>query len=315
LIIERSYDLNDYISDTDSQYLNESFKTYDEPTPIDLQSILTELKLQLGLYQSEGVFELNSEKCPLQDSQGSNTQLLKLKEDFNQLITAKQSREYELISKISNLEAQHHHSFIQTLKLDSSLLPRLNYSILKSINLSSNNIGLKEIDSLSRSQLPNLTYLSLSRNSLGKLEIEALARCKFMKLEILNLDNNNIGPEGVYALSRCNFPNLKRLHLGSCGIKAAGVEVMAECYFPILEGLYLSGNDIRNQGVEFVFKLEFSKLNALLLSYNNIDSIEIEIISRSGFSELSYLCIKGNHLDSEAIRTLQDHFQNTFIDT
>ena len=164
---------------------------------------------------------------------------------------------------------------------------------LKYLNLSNNDIGLADIDSLNSfsnvlAQCQKLLELKLNNNFIRDEEIIILAPVlkHYRELTIFAISNNQIGPNGAESISRelSQCITLKRFDISNNQIGPDGAEsisrVLSQC--KELTHFAISNNQIGPDGAESIsIVLPFCRtLTSLDLSKNNLGSDGAKCLSR-----------------------------------
>ncbi|XP_072016977.1 uncharacterized protein [Amphiura filiformis] len=142
------------------------------------------------------------------------------------------------------------------------ILPNMTH--LQEINLSSTNLGPRDIELLSPGLVScsNLKSLNLSNNSVRFKEMHLLSQSlhKLSQLNVLDMSDNPIRDLGVLALCNCFSKQgfqLQHLLLNNCGLSSTGL-LMLSLSFRFLSDLshmeIAQNEDVGSDGVKWVFE-------------------------------------------------------------
>lgn len=144
---------------------------------------------------------------------------------------------------------------------------------------------------------PNIKTMDLSSMDLGEKGIKVLFSASFPSLETLILFDNRIGSKGAEYLAKVNLSSLIHLDLGLNEIELDGMKALSRCKFPNLKILNLEGNDITPKGMVLLYNFKFNKLTSLNLRSNFLDYDSIKnLLTDPRFSDLAYLNLEYNYI-------------------
>ena len=140
-----------------------------------------------------------------------------------------------------------------------------------------------------------LKLLRLSNNQLDPNALSAISQAKCPRLQCLLLSSNILGAAGMQHLVSCSWPSLTSLALEHECIDGPALSCLAQGQFPSLGCLSLRGNNIDAAGISYLVQGNWPKLMMLMLSEQCLDQAAYSLLGvTEAEQQLVAECTKSN---------------------
>ena len=123
-----------------------------------------------------------------------------------------------------------------------------------------------------------LRSISLSNNQLDASAISVMPQAKWSNLHRLELEHNMLGLAGTQHIVSCSLPCLQILNLKYDGIDDAAACCLAQGNWPMLRILDLDGNSFDGAGISYLVLGRWPDLRTMSMSYNSVDEKALSLL-------------------------------------